>query len=471
MTTKATTRRGLRLLILAALPCIASGQTLTTIYNFTSADGTDPGPLIQATDGNFYGICQNGGTYGSGTVFKVSATGEFTSLHQFTGVDGYAYWPSTLVQAADGNFYGTTFTGGTNNWGTVFRITAAGTLTTIYQFSGPDGAYPWAPLVQGSDGDLYGATRIGGTNNFNPRGGVYGFGTVFKITTDGTLTTLRRFWIDINGRFPNALVEGSDGNFYGSTEDTTIFSINSTTGAFELLWTDNVGGDPTLLEYPLVQGSDGYFYGMGIDGGAYGWGAFYKIDLSASPPVATDLYSFNCECETFAFLRPEASDGSFYGTTWAGGIADSNCVFGCGTVFRVASTGGLTTLWSFTNGLDGAKSRSGLVQGIDGNFYGTTGQGGLYGNGTVFRFTVPLSPPANQIAGFQFLNVFDSSYATFLIPSVANETYQLQYTDSMNPTNWLNSGVPITSIGGPLTTVDFLEPITPQRFYRFAITP
>src|SRR5208283_106011 len=169
MTTKATTRRGLRLLILAALPCIASGQTLTTIYNFTSADGTDPGPLIQATDGNFYGICQNGGTYGSGTVFKVSATGEFTSLHQFTGVDGYAYWPSTLVQAADGNFYGTTFTGGTNNWGTVFRITAAGTLITIYQFSGPDGAYPWAPLVQGSDGDLYGATRIGGTNNFNPR--------------------------------------------------------------------------------------------------------------------------------------------------------------------------------------------------------------------------------------------------------------------------------------------------------------
>jgi uncharacterized repeat protein (TIGR03803 family) len=140
-------------------------------------------------------------------------------------------------------------------------------------------------------------------------------------------------------------------------------------------------------------------------------------------------------------------------------------------VFRVAPSGGLTTLWSFTNGLDGAKSFSGLVQGIDGNFYGTTSQGGLYGNGTVFRFAVPLNPPANQIAGLQFLNVFDSPYAAFLIPSVAGETYQLQYTDSMNPTNWINGGDPITSIGGPLTTFDLLESMTTQRFYRFAITP
>jgi uncharacterized repeat protein (TIGR03803 family) len=233
---KATRRRGIALLILATLPCIASGQTLTTIYNFTSADGNDPGALIQATDGNFYGICQNGGIHGSGTVFRVSSTGVFTSLYQFAGVDGYAYWPSTLVQAADGDFYGTTFLGGTNNWGTVFRITSAGTLTTIYQFSGPDGALPWAPLVQGCDGDFYGATRVGGTNGFSSRSPA--FGTVFKITADGTLTTLRVFRPDSNGRFPNALVEGSDGKFYGSTEDNTIFSIDST-GVFTTLWTAN----------------------------------------------------------------------------------------------------------------------------------------------------------------------------------------------------------------------------------------
>jgi hypothetical protein len=112
------------------------------------------------------------------------------------------------------------------------------------------------------------------------------------------------------------------------------------------------------------------------------------------------------------------------------------------------------------------------VQGSDGNFYGTTDEGGTNDwGGTVFKLFIPLNPPPNQIADFQFLNVFNMSYTAFLIPSVARETYQLQYTDSMNPTNWINSGDPITSIGGPLTTFDMIGSMPPQRFYRFAITP
>ena len=118
-------------------------------------------------------------------------------------------------------------------------------------------------------------------------------------------------------------------------------------------------------------------------------------------------------------------------------------------------------------------AHAGLVQGSDGSFYGTTTGMGPQprGNGNVFKFSVPLNPPANQIAGFHIQSESKHRKVAILIPSVAGETYQLQYTDSMNPTNWINSGDPITSIGGPLTTFDHIPTKTPQRFYRFDITP
>jgi uncharacterized repeat protein (TIGR03803 family) len=168
----------------------------------------------------------------------------------------------------------------------------------------------------------------------------------------------------------------------------------------------------------------------------------------------------------------QGSDGNFYGTTIYAGAT------GAGIVFRISPSGNYTNLYSFEGPPnDGYQpNTAALVQGSDGSFYGTTPEGGSslnsgYGLGTVFKLTVPLSPPANQIAGLQFLSVFDMSYAAILIPSVANETYQLQYTDSMNPTNWINSGDPLTSIGGPATFFDFVGSTTSQRFYRFAITP
>jgi uncharacterized repeat protein (TIGR03803 family) len=111
------------------------------------------------------------------------------------------------------------------------------------------------------------------------------------------------------------------------------------------------------------------------------------------------------------------------------------------------------------------------VQGSDGSFYGTTQRGGTNDLGTVFKLKIPLNPPANQISGIQFFNVLDSTIVVVPIPSVAGETYQLQYSDSMSPTNWLNTGGTITSIGGPLVLIDLAEPLPPQRFYRAAITP
>jgi len=143
----------------------------------------------------------------------------------------------------------------------------------------------------------------------------------------------------------------------------------------------------------------------------------------------------------------------------AGGYAETNAQI-------------LTTLYQFGSSPSDGKNLGGaLVQGSDGYFYGMTLRGGTNNIGVVFQLSVPLNPPANQIAGIEFLSVFGDTYAALWTPSVAGETYQLQYTDSMDTTNWINSGDPITSLGGPLTTLDLVDPMTPQRFYRFAITP
>ncbi len=214
----------------------------------------------------------------------------FTSMHSFSGLDGANPGYMSLVRGADGNFYGTTANGGANNYGTVFKITPAGALTTLYNFcSQPnctDGGYPEAPLVQGSDGNFY------GTNSWGGIGSAY-YGTIFKITPAGTLTTLYSFCSIqgcLDGRMPVAgLVQGSDGNFYGTTPVAgagcyiwgcgTVFQITPA-GTFTTLhsFQEYDGDGPTGT---LVQGTDGNFYGTTGDGAAY-----FLVWSSPSPPRA-----------------------------------------------------------------------------------------------------------------------------------------------------------------------------------------
>src|SRR5204863_365766 len=169
--------------------------------------------LVQGSDGNFYGTTTVGGNYngGEGTVLKISATGVMTTLYLFTGDQGGGNLCG-LVQSSDGNFYGTTAGGGNHGgFGTVFKISATGGLTTLYSFTGgKDGWSPLAGLVQGSDGSFYGTTIDGGSDG--------GQGTVFKISATGALTTLYSFTGGQDGGFPSGLVQGSDGNFYGTTD-------------------------------------------------------------------------------------------------------------------------------------------------------------------------------------------------------------------------------------------------------------
>lgn len=204
-----------------------AGGVLSTVYSFCAqpycVDGFDPsGPLLQATDGKFYGTTAGAGgngEEGGGTIFKMTADGTLTTLYTFNGngVDGLLP-AGGLVQGSDGNFYGATGEGGLyNDAGTVFKITPGGTLTTMYNFCAqpgcPDGKLTYAALVQGTDGNFYGTTLYGGDSPCIPEG----CGTVFQITPSGTLTTLHSFG-GSDGQFPYAgLVQATDGKFYGTT--------------------------------------------------------------------------------------------------------------------------------------------------------------------------------------------------------------------------------------------------------------
>jgi uncharacterized repeat protein (TIGR03803 family) len=204
---------------------ITSSGVLKVIHSFNSLDGEFPWGVIQATDGNFYGTTQNGGAFFRyGTVFKITPSGALTTLHSFDGTDG-AYLTAGLVQASDGNFYGTTSSGGANQYyGTVFKITPSGTLTVLHSFDGADGNYPSSVLLQATDGNFYGTTIYGGT--FND-------GTIFKITPDGTLTVLHSF-NGADGEYPyGGLMQATDGSFYGTTSNGgayenygTVFSLS-----------------------------------------------------------------------------------------------------------------------------------------------------------------------------------------------------------------------------------------------------
>jgi uncharacterized repeat protein (TIGR03803 family) len=458
------------LLVLAGHALHANAQTLTSLYQFGGlpTDGSEPrAGLVQGTDGNFYGTTYVGGTNGEGTVFKITPQGTLTTLYQFFGgysSDGRYPWAG-LIQGNDSYFYGTTITGGTNGYGTVFRISSAGTYTTLYHFGGfySDGQEPEAGLVQGRDGNFYGTTFGGGSNLE---------GTVFEITSQGSLTKLWDFNQYANAGYPMAgLVQGSDGYFYGTTSTGagsfyggTVFKISAQEGLATLYVFGGLATDGLYPWAGLVQGSDGSFYGTTTEGGTNNDGTVFKI---TSQGTLTTLYQFGSlptDGHTPIGGLVQGSDGNFYGTTSGGGTNS-----GVGTVFRISSAGTLTTLYQFGASDNGADSYAGLVQGSDGNFYGTTELGGTnntYG-GTVFQLIVPLNPPANQISAVQIA----TPNIVFNIPSIAYETYQLQFSSSMSPTNWVNEGGSITSIGSLLTVTNFGGASQPQGFYRFDITP
>lgn len=357
-------------------------QQFEALHRFTRGPEAPSARLIEGSDGNFYGTTSYGGTNNAGTVFKLGASGEITTLHSFTGQPDGAYPEAGLIQASDGSFYGTTVEGGATDKGTVFKMDPIGNVTVLHSFAGqPDGAYPEAGLIQSSDGAIYGTTYHGGTADY---------GSVFKVNPSGILTTVHSFaGQPLDGAYPKGgVIQGSDGNFYGTTynggatDAGAIFKTDSA-GSTTTLWSFSGQADGALPLAGLMQGADGNLYGTTFRGGANNLGTVFKIDSSLG--LLTTLHSFAAGSPLFfddgAFPEAEliqGSDGNFYGTTVSGGASN------LGTVFRMDLSGNTTTLHSFSAS-EGAILYAGLTHGSDGNFYGTTFEGGPNNLGSIFR--------------------------------------------------------------------------------------
>jgi len=295
----------------------------------------------------------------------------FSTLASFTSATGASPINRTeysLVQGPDGNFYGTARDGGANDLGTVFKMTPDGTLTALYSFTGQaDGLRPTSGLTLGSDGNFYGTNQT----------------AIFKITPGGTFTTLYNSLAPgavLPGGF-NGLVRATDGNFYGINSET-IFKMTPT-GVVTVLHT-LVAGEGLDPFDSLIQASDGNFYGTTTDFGPNGQCTIFKMTSAGSVTVLATLGSGSLPVGPLL----QASDGNFYGAAEDGGASNS------GTIFKVAPGGTLTTLYTFSpcspsGCTSGSSPQAGLIQGKDGNLYGTTGSGGANSTGgTIFQLTL-----------------------------------------------------------------------------------
>jgi uncharacterized repeat protein (TIGR03803 family) len=269
---------------------ITPSGTVTILHVFTVSDGNEPyAPPIQGTDGNLYGTAVAGGTAGAGTIYKITPSGTFTLLHSFDNAHG-SYPDAPLVQGTDGNFYGTAaFGGAPSSYGVVYKITAAGQFTVLYNFDQTNGEEPIGPLIQASDGNFYGTTFTGGP------GGDLGAGVIFKITAAGTFTVLRYLDLNTDGGQPSAgLVQATDGKLYGTamqggtTGQGTIFSISPQSPyAYTVLYSFNDGG--FYPEVTLLQHTNGILYGDTYAGGnvqGCDCGVFYSLNIAARPFVS-----------------------------------------------------------------------------------------------------------------------------------------------------------------------------------------
>ncbi|MGC2329526.1 MAG: choice-of-anchor tandem repeat GloVer-containing protein [Candidatus Sulfotelmatobacter sp.] len=386
--------------IILALACFlmlasSAGAQFTPLYNFGTHVGDPahpnyPGFVVQGRDGNLYSTSYDGGTDNAGTVFKVTPAGQVTVLYSFDGVTG-AFPSGGLTLGSDGNFYGTTFENGPSNYGTVFKITSGGKLTVLHAFDSTDGEGPWGAPVQGTDGAYYGTTEHGGSAEC---------GTVYRVTAAGTFKTLYNF-DGPHGCQPLApLVLGTDGNFYGTTLVLTgvtnpnlgaIYKI-TTAGAITLLHSfDGTHGAEAYA--PLMQASNGNFYGATVNGGLYGNGVVFEM----SPAGAyTDLHDFDPNTEggePFSALI-EGTDGVLYGTTAYGGT------YNAGTIYSIPLSGGNSnTLYSFDSA-SGRAPGAPVTQHTNGTFYSDSAWGGSDDLGTFYSFSAGLSPFVRLVTAY-----------------------------------------------------------------------
>jgi uncharacterized repeat protein (TIGR03803 family) len=342
------------------------------LHDFTQSTGRFPTAGVTLAPDGIYGTAQDGGTLDHGVVYKLDTAFHYTVLHNFTGADGAVPWAGVIRDSA-GNFYGTTYIGGTANKGVVYKLDSAGNLTVLYNFTGEaDGGSPLAGVIRDSAGNLYGTTYIGGTADK---------GVVYKLDSAGDYTVLYNFTGGTAGGNPYAgVIRDSAGNLYGTT-------TSGTSPGDGVLYKLDEDGNYTVLHhftansYPngVIFAPDG-LYGTTRGSGTGHYGVVYKLGASAGYTV---LYNFTGGEEdgggpSGGVVRDSA--GNLYGTTYIGGIGDY------GVVYKVDSAGNYSVLYNFSGDADGGHPYAGVILSPAGNLIGTTDAGGTSG-GVVFVVT------------------------------------------------------------------------------------
>lgn len=441
-------------LLVATLLFVVSlqAQTYTDLYELDDAHGCCAlysGLLAQGRDGNLYGGTFGQGKFGFGTVFKVTLAGGLTTLYDFDSSDGNGA-QGGLSMGLDGNFYGTTYQGGAHTAGTIFQITPSGSLTTLYSFGNAnDGAYPRVPPAPAPDGNLYGVTGNGTV------------AVVYRITPGGSFTVLAT----LPSQSETPLYLGNDGLLYGMTpyggnfNDGTFFSV-STKGALKIIYSfDSPTGSQPYGS--LLQASDGNFYGTASDGGTATGGVVFKLTPSGTYSV---LHNFD-STDHVSGSTPQAglvqgSDGFLYGATTAGGA------FGAGVMFRLKTNGSGFSVISTFDGTHGSSPSPTPVLDTNGVIYGLTHAGGLSDDGVFYSMNAGLQPFASlfvissgkigttvQILGQGFTGTksvsFNGTKATFTVVS----------------DNFLTAKVPAGATTGTVTVAETSATLTtPQNF-------
>ena len=412
--------------VMLAATFARSAQTpiYANLHTFTGPDGANPiTELVQASDGALYGVCVLGGTSNLGTMFRLNRDGSgFAVLHHF-GVPGDGAGPEGLIEASDGAFYGTTYQGGTSNFGTIFRYDKV-THNYVVLCSLSDSRNPYKGVIEGSDGALYGTTYNGGTY----------YGTVFKLNQDGSNFVRIYNFAPVDGLSPIAAVlEASDGRLYGTTWEAglhdggTVYGLNKDGSNLQVLCNfglGNMGTDPSNPYAGLSQGSDGALYGTTVIGGSTHAGTVFKVETNGTG--LNVLHTFGSGytddgTNSYAGLF-QGSDGILYGTTRRGGTS------GAGVIFKLANDGaGYLVIYNFGSVAgDGQGPTAFPREGADGALYGTTRDGGA-GFGTVYRLTGPGRPLLS-------IRLSETNTASISWPSPASEFHLEQNLDLAFPT-------------------------------------
>ncbi|HEV2207706.1 MAG TPA: choice-of-anchor tandem repeat GloVer-containing protein [Verrucomicrobiae bacterium] len=433
----------------------------------TSANGSFPrGQLLEGQDGFLYGTTYAGGSNNLGTVFKVAKNGaHFSLLHSFNDGD-FPY--AGVVQGSNGTLFGTTSGGGTNNGGTLYRINPDGTGFSVlvnFGVTNGDAVAPAAGLAQGADGALYGTASNGGTNNL---------GAIFKINQDGGNYSLLYSFGSTSGdgTLPfGALVQGRDGALYGTTQSGgtsnlgTVFKLNPDGSGYQILHNfTGPAADGRLPLGTLVQGADDFLYGTTYYGGTNDLGAIFKIDTNGNNYAVLRSFAAGQDGSQPVAGLARGTDGALYGSTRYGGSADS------GFVFKLNGDGsGFTVLHVFSQlTSDGAQSFAPLLLGSDGALYGTTFYGGSFStngaNGTVFRL-FPF-PPAITITA---ITLSPTGTSLTFVGGAAGQTYSIQAAPDPVLGPWQTIGSRVAAIDGTFAFIDPASPVQTTRFYRTSL--